>query len=97
MAAAIRFVFQPGAPLARIGSPDESAYRLPALPLGQALADRNVLTFLGVWFGLNLITGIGGESWGMTDTAIAREAHIGGYVTGLLAFPLFDPKPADFA
>ncbi len=93
MAGAIRFVFQPGAPLASIRAPEPFAYRLPALPLGEVLRNGTVLTFLGIWFALNLITGLGSEEFGLTDTAIAWEAHIGGFITGLLAFPLFDPKP----
>jgi membrane associated rhomboid family serine protease len=95
MAAAIRFVFQPGAPLGPLRAPEQFAYRLPALPLGEALRDSRVLTFLGVWFGLNLLTGVGGMTLGMEETSIAWEAHVGGFVTGLLCFPLFDPKPLD--
>jgi membrane associated rhomboid family serine protease len=95
MAAAIRFVFQPGAPLGPLRAPEEFAYRLPALPLGEALRDSRVLTFLAVWFGINLLTGVGGVALGMEDTAIAWEAHVGGFLTGLVCFPLFDPKPLD--
>jgi membrane associated rhomboid family serine protease len=95
MAAAIRFVFQPGAPLGPLRAPEQFAYRLPALPLGEALRDSRVLTFLAVWFGINLLTGVGGIALGMEETAIAWEAHVGGFLTGLVCFPLFDPKPLD--
>jgi len=91
MAAAIRFVFQPGAPLGfgRLG--DDDSYRLPALPLGEALRDRRVVTFLVVWFALNLVTGLTGSAFGLTDATIAWEAHVGGFLVGLLGFRLFDP------
>ena len=91
MAAAIRFVFQPGAPLGfgRLG--DDDSYRLPALPLGEALRERRVVTFLVVWFGLNLVTGLTGSAFGLADATIAWEAHVGGFLVGLLGFRLFDP------
>ena len=92
MAAAIRFVFQPGAPLGVFRLSDEVAYELPALPLGEVLRDRRVMTFLVVWFVMNLATGLAGSSLGIADATIAWEAHIGGFLVGLLGFPLFDRK-----
>lgn len=92
MAAAIRFVFQPGAPLGVFRLNDEVAYKLPALPLSEVLRDTRVMSFLVVWFVMNLATGIGGSSLGITDATIAWEAHIGGFLVGLLGFPLFDRR-----
>jgi membrane associated rhomboid family serine protease len=58
------------------------------------MRDRRVLTFLGVWFGLNLLFGLTSGQTGLASGTIAWEAHIGGFVAGLLLFPLFDPvKP----
>jgi membrane associated rhomboid family serine protease len=59
-----------------------------------ALRDPRVLAFLGVWFALNLL--FGASSFSMVDDqqSIAWEAHIGGFLAGLLLFPLFDPVPA---
>jgi membrane associated rhomboid family serine protease len=91
MAAAIRFVFQPGAPLGVFRLGDEHAYRLPALPLGDVLRDRRVMSFLVVWFGMNLATGLAGTGLGITDATIAWEAHVGGFLAGLFGFPAFDP------
>jgi len=91
MAAAVRFVFQPGAPLGQsLGFGNrEDAYRQPALPLRGVLGDRRTVTFLIVWFGANflfgaVVTPFGGEP-------VAWEAHVGGFLFGLLAFHWFDP------
>jgi membrane associated rhomboid family serine protease len=91
MAAAIRFMFQAGAPLGlfRIGGPD--AFRIPAHGIVETLRDRRVVLFLLVWFGVNLATGLGSIALGGDTAPIAWEAHVGGFLAGLLAFPLFDP------
>ena len=90
MAAAIRFAFQRGGPL-RLGANQDESYRVPALPLIAVLRDSRVMIFLAVWFGLNLLFGIGSLSIDGGDQAIAWQAHIGGFLAGLLAFALFDP------
>jgi membrane associated rhomboid family serine protease len=93
MGAAVRFAFAPGAPLGGGYAPsrDLAAYRQPAHSLREIIADGRAMTFLGLWFAGNLIFGlyapIGAEG------PIAWEAHIGGFVAGLVAFPLFD-RPA---
>jgi membrane associated rhomboid family serine protease len=94
MAAAIRFAFQRGGPLRFIGRDRDDAYRVPALPLRAVLRDGRVLIFLAVWFGLNLLFGLGSIGLDGGDQAIAWQAHIGGFLAGLLAFPLFDPIKA---
>jgi membrane associated rhomboid family serine protease len=91
MAAAMRFAFQPNAPLGLFGSNEPEAYRVPAAPLGAMLRDGRVLAFILVWFGLNLLFGLGSVSIDGGQQAIAWEAHIGGFLAGLIAFPLFDP------
>ncbi len=93
MAAAIRFVFQMGGPLSVFRRGDASAYRVPAIGLLAALRDPRILAFLGVWFGLNLFLGFGSLSLAGAHQPIAWEAHIGGFLAGLLAFSAFDPKP----
>jgi membrane associated rhomboid family serine protease len=93
MAAAIRFVFRPGDPLAPWRDRD-TAYRAPAAPLMTSLRDRRVLAFLLVWFGANALFGwLGSVSMGGIPQAIAWQAHVGGFVFGLLAFAAFDPIP----
>jgi membrane associated rhomboid family serine protease len=91
MAAAIRFAFQRGGPLRLLGNDQAEAYRVPALPLIAVLRDSRVLIFLGVWFALNLLFGLGSFGMDGSEQAIAWQAHIGGFLAGLLAFPLFDP------
>ena len=81
-------------PLGLIGRNDPAAYRVPALPLIAVLRDPRVLAFLGVWFGLNLLFGIGSLSLDGGEQAIAWQAHIGGFLAGLLAFAAFDPVKA---
>ncbi len=89
MAGSARFVFAAGGPMWRPAN--TAAYRQPASPLGTIIRDRRVLVFLGAWFGLNLIFGIGTISQGIASSAIAWDAHIGGFLAGFLLFPLFDP------
>jgi membrane associated rhomboid family serine protease len=101
MAAVVRFAFQPGAPLgAALGFADRRAdhfYRLPALPLREVASNGNALTFLGLWFLANLLFGIFPATIGMADATVAWEAHIGGFLVGLLGFQWFDPPPATTA
>jgi membrane associated rhomboid family serine protease len=94
MAAAMRFVFQRSGPLGSIGRNDPQSYRVPALPLSAVLRDPRVLAFLAVWFGLNILFGVGSLSLDGGEQQIAWQAHIGGFLAGLLAFPLFDPVGA---
>jgi len=91
MAGAIRFAFQRGGPLTLFRSEDSAAYLVPAAPLLLALRDPRILVFLLVWFGLNLLFGIGSIGLPGGEQSIAWEAHIGGFVAGLLLFSLFDP------
>jgi membrane associated rhomboid family serine protease len=94
MAAAIRFVFQAGGPLSVFRSAEAPIYHVPAVPLREALRDPRILAFLVVWFGLNALFGLGSVSLLGVDQPIAWQAHIGGFLTGLLLFPLFDPVTA---
>lgn len=94
MAAAIRFVFQAGGPLGVLRSTEPHAYIVPAVPLRDALRDPRILAFLGVWFGLNILFGLGSVSLLGVDQPVAWQAHIGGFLAGLLLFPVFDPVPA---
>jgi membrane associated rhomboid family serine protease len=89
MAGAARFVFAAGGPMWRPAG--SAAYRLPAPPLGTVLRDRRVFVFLAAWFGMNLLFGIGTISQSIASGAVAWDAHIGGFLAGLLLFPLFDP------
>ncbi len=89
MAGASRFVFAHGGPLWR--GQGSAVYRQPAPSLGVVMTDGRVLSFLGVWFAVNLVFGLSGASPGIASGAIAWDAHIGGFLAGLFLFPLFDP------
>lgn len=91
MAAALRFAFESGGPLGSWRNSGPEAFRVPASPLLTALRNRQVLVFLGVWFLLNLLFGATSAGSNFSEGTVAWEAHIGGFLAGLLLFPLFDP------
>jgi membrane associated rhomboid family serine protease len=91
MAAAARFVFEPGGPLDRWRADRADADRVPAAPLIVALRNPRVVAFLAVWFGLNLLFGLGSWNFIAENQSVAWEAHVGGFLAGLLLFSLFDP------
>jgi membrane associated rhomboid family serine protease len=67
------------------------AYRQPALPLREILSNRGAISFLFFWFLANFLFGAIPAPLGVTDATVAWEAHIGGFLIGLLAFRWFDP------
>jgi len=93
MAAAIRFAFVKGSFLSFSRGDAEEAARVPALSLSRALRNGRVLGFLGVWFGVNLVFGMGSIAIGADGASVAWQAHIGGFLAGLMLFALFDPVP----
>ena len=93
MAAAIRFAFVQGSFLSFSRGDADAAARVPALSLTRALRNTRVLGFLAVWFGINIIFGIGSIAIGADGGSVAWQAHIGGFFAGLVLFSLFDPVP----
>jgi membrane associated rhomboid family serine protease len=93
MAAAARFAFQRGGPL-EMWRDRAEACRVPAAPLSVSLRDARVIAFLLVWFGVNILFGVFSMGMPGVEQAIAWQAHIGGFLAGLLAFAAFDPVPA---
>lgn len=84
MGAAARFGF-------RIDrSTGRAAFGGPVLPVAIVLRSRGVLTFLGVWMIVNLVTGLVGFGPG-NESQIAWEAHIGGFLVGFFGIERFDP------
>jgi membrane associated rhomboid family serine protease len=88
-AAAIRFVFAPGL---RFGELDNDAVvrAIPAERFGQLWRNSRALLFIGIWFATNILFGAGLVPIFGEETSIAWEAHIGGFLVGLLLFPLLD-------
>jgi membrane associated rhomboid family serine protease len=97
MGAASRFVFQPGGPLggrrrAGLSGDRDDEFRQPALTLKQTLTSARSLPFILLWFALNFVFGVSGAIPGLGEGAVvAWEAHIGGFLAGLLLFGWFDP------
>ena len=90
MASAALFIFQPGSPLARSTFSGEPEVHPPALRLNEVWHDRRVMWFLGLWLGMNFLTGVFSLTPG-DAVNIAWEAHLGGFITGFFAFRSFDP------
>ncbi len=94
MAGTARFAFAPGGPLA--GGRDPTAFNVPAEPLLAVLLNGRALAFILIWFAINIVFGFAGPLVSGVAGPIAWEAHIGGFLAGLLLFPLLDPvkRPA---
>jgi membrane associated rhomboid family serine protease len=93
MAAAIRFAFGRGSFLSFRRGDADAAARVPALPLFGALRHPRVIAFLVVWFGINIVFGLGSAPFVAPSQSVAWQAHIGGFLAGLLLFSAFDPIP----
>ena len=93
MAAAARFAFVRGSFLSFSRGNADAAARVPALSLMRALRNPRVLAFLAIWFGVNLVFGVGSIAIGADGASVAWQAHIGGFFAGLVLFSLFDPVP----
>lgn len=73
---------------------------IQALSPAALLRNGNAIAFTLVFFALQLFTGFGQATTGaafLNEAVIAWEAHIGGFVAGLLAFYLLDRKPVSNA
>lgn len=89
MASAARFAFTPG----RAAMAD-NVHR-PVLSLVDSFANRSFLVFVGIWFALNFLFGSGIVPVGpdrASGAGIAWQAHIGGFLAGLLLFSWFDHR-----
>jgi membrane associated rhomboid family serine protease len=54
--------------------------RLPLAPL----SSRRLLAWSAIWIALNVVLGVAGFGMGLGPQAVAWQAHIGGYLAGLL-------------
>jgi membrane associated rhomboid family serine protease len=96
MAAAMRFIFQQGGPLAVFREGTAAGYCVPAASLGATLRNPQFLLFLVVWLGLNVLLGSGTVTFGQeAGQEIAWQAHVGGFFAGLFLFNAFDPVVSD--
>jgi membrane associated rhomboid family serine protease len=91
MAAATRFIFAPPPAFSWVPT---APHARPRQSLTELAANPRAALFLGVWFLTNLGFGIFAAPLGVVDAGIAWEAHIGGFVAGLLLLPALDRVPA---
>ncbi|MFO1102414.1 MAG: rhomboid family intramembrane serine protease [Methylocystis sp.] len=90
MGAIVRFAFTPGARLA-----DARGTQAPydkgrsSTSLSQLALNRQAMFFLIAWLAANLLLGAFPRAAG-ASSAIAWEAHVGGFLFGLLFFGFFD-------
>jgi membrane associated rhomboid family serine protease len=87
-AAIVRFAFAPGARPGAQGAFDGRA----TASLAQLGGNRTALLFLAVWLGANFVLGTLPQGDG--SQTVAWEAHVGGFLFGLLTFGAFDRRAA---
>jgi len=63
----------------------------PVLSLVESFKNRGFLAFVAIWFALNLFVGLQPGLVAGEGSLIAWQAHVGGFLTGLLLFRFFDP------
>ncbi|TCT38821.1 rhomboid family intramembrane serine protease [Martelella mediterranea] len=88
MGAACRFVFSAG------GGFSPYAHRNPRMSISAVFADRTASAFVLFWLVGNFLIALGVGFAGIDASAVAWQAHIGGFLFGFLAFPLFDTQKA---
>jgi membrane associated rhomboid family serine protease len=91
MGAALRFMFRDEI---RLGPGAEHDTLLPRQSLVQSFRNRRVVGFVLAMLAINMLTALGFQIVEVGVSKIAWQAHIGGFVAGLLAFGLFDPVPS---
>lgn len=70
--------------------PGQAPWAVPgATPLAPIFS-RQILIFTAVWAAINLLAGVTGLSLGGATVSIAWQAHLGGYLAGLLLCGVFD-------
>lgn len=89
MAAAARFVFSPGFQIGGVAT-DAEARAIPAEPLFGLWRNGRAVGFIAIWFVTNAVFGSGLIPIAGEDASIAWQAHVGGFLAGLLLFPVLD-------
>lgn len=89
MAGALRFIFR-AKPAAYQGA--GSILAAPLMPLAATVRDLRILAFLALWVAINAYFGLTAVRIAGQEGGIAWEAHIGGFLFGLLTFGFFDTE-----
>jgi membrane associated rhomboid family serine protease len=87
MAAIARFIFTPEWRAGDAFAPSERGGA--AQPLPRLAENRQALFFVALWFAINLLLGAFPQAIGAADP-VAWEAHMGGFLFGLLSFGAFE-------
>jgi membrane associated rhomboid family serine protease len=94
MAASARFAFAPGGPFGEGGFVfirGSAHSHAGTAAWSHMLTNGRAMGFLGLWFAATGLSGAFPQAAG-ASCAIAWEAHVGGFLVGLLLFDLFDPS-----
>lgn len=94
LAGAVRLMFAEGGSLATLGRRRFEAVR--ALSLGETFRTPAALMFLAVWFVITIFSGALSFGPPGEEVRIAWEAHVGGFLAGLMCFGLLDRGPKPF-
>ncbi len=86
MAVAVRLIFAHGGTLTSSLRKDLSL--VPPEPLLRLFTNKSAVIFIVIWLGVDMLSASSGL---LTGARIAWEAHLGGFLTGLLVFGWFDP------
>lgn len=86
MAVAVRLIFAHGGTLMTSLRKDLSL--VPPEPLLQLFTNRSAVIFMVIWLGVDMLSASSGL---LSEARVAWEAHLGGFLTGLLVFGWLDP------
>lgn len=70
--------------------PGQTPWAVPGEAPLAPLLSRPILVFTAIWAAINLLTGLTGLGMGGESGLIAWQAHLGGFVAGLILSGLFD-------
>lgn len=91
LAGAVRLMFAQGGSLATL--PRQRFETVRALSLGETFRTPAALMFLAVWFLITIFAGAISFGPPGEEARIAWEAHVGGFLAGLVLFGLLDRGP----
>jgi len=92
--AASRFIFQPLIVARDPQTGEQHVLGRQLAPLGELWRNRRAMPFIVIWLGLNAAVPFLPILIGQS-IAIAWQAHLGGFLAGLLLVPLFERRPKE--